>query len=316
MTRLVQILMATYNSERFVEEQVRSILAQSERDWTLIIRDDASQDRTPQLLRQLRALRPDRIQIIEGTANLGARRNFAKLLEVADAPYVMFSDSDDIWLPEKIAKTLERMRRIEDTWGQDKPSLVHTDLQVVDTNLHVLDESYWSYEGLRPNIGGRLERLLIQNCITGCTMMLNRALVQCARPIPDAAIMHDWWIALAAATLGLIDLVEEPTILYRQHGRNALGAKRRGWRHYMSMAFRTFDVSQRNTLLLALERAQGQAQAFLDQYEARLDVRQRELFDAFIGLRKTNALARRVTLTRYGFFKSHIASTIGLYLRM
>jgi glycosyltransferase involved in cell wall biosynthesis len=312
----VQILMATYNAARFLREQVQSLFEQSEQDWSLVIRDNASRDTTRQVLQELQSAHPDRIRVILGDTNLGARGNFAKLLELADAPYVMFSDSDDYWLPNKIKDSLALMKRLEAASRPGTPILVHTDLQVVGPELQNLCASYWKYQRLPVHDDTSLERLLVQNYVTGCTTMLNRPLVERARPIPEEAIMHDWWVALVASAFGRIGVLTSPTMLYRQHGQNDTGAKRRDWRYYTTAALRTGSGAQRDVLLTSLARTQRQASAFLKEYAAQLDHRQRALVNAFITLRDANPLARRMTLFRYGFFKGSLLSTLGLILRV
>ena len=112
------------------------------------------------------------------------------------------------------------------------PVLAHTDLVVVDENLHTIAPSFWSYSNLNPYCGSRLNRLLIQNVVTGSATMINRALARLASPIPQGAVLHDWWLALVASALGRIEAIPEKTVLYRQHGRNCAG------RHLLRLALR------------------------------------------------------------------------------
>lgn len=313
---VVQILMATYNGERFLSEQIESLLAQSYCNWRLLIRDDASTDSTPSILRHYAESEPRRITVIYGENNLGAKANFAKLLDLADSPYVMFCDGDDVWLPEKITKTMAVMLSLEKEGALDVPVLVHTDLRVVDGKLEELGRSFWEYQNSRPRAGGVLNRLLIQNCVTGCTTMLNRALVEAARPVPEEAIMHDWWIALVASSFGHIGIINDQTLLYRQHGGNDTGAKQRNLKHYIRMALKTLDVSRRNYLLQTVTRAQRQANAFLNRFGPLLSERQRDLIEAFVCLSCKGFVTRRATLIKHKIFKSSPISTLGLLLRI
>src|SRR5690606_39057310 len=136
---------------------------------------------------------------------------------------VMFSDADDCWFPDKISLTLDLMRVVEkDEGGARTPTLVHTDLAVVDRDLRPIADSLWQYQGVNPDLTS-LNRLLIQNCVTGCTVMVNRPLRELASPIPPGVVMHDWWMALVASSFGRIARIARPTLLYRQHGRNDTG---------------------------------------------------------------------------------------------
>ncbi len=180
--------------------------------------------------------------------NLGACGNFSRLLEQADAPYVMFCDQDDVWLPDKIEITLAAMRELERQHGAETPLLVHTDLMVVDERLNRLGKSLWLFQCTEPQRLTKLNRLLMQNFATGCTVMINRALRDLAVPVPAEALMYDWWLALVATAFGRVAAVEDPTVLYRQHGRNDTGATR--WSFLASI--RIFFVRERRQAAIAL----------------------------------------------------------------
>jgi glycosyltransferase involved in cell wall biosynthesis len=222
----VTIVLGSYNGEKFIADQIASIQQQTHPHWTLAVRDDGSSDRTVDIVRAL-AERDDRIALIrDDRGNLGPPASFGALLEHAlntGAAYVALADQDDIWLPTKLARELELITRRERQVGASKPLVVHTDLAVVGEDLRVVHPSYLAYEGLRHLDDSPLNTLLIQNFVTGCTTLLNRPLIQATVPIPGV-IMHDWWLALCAAALGEILYVAEPMVLYRQHGRNAMGS--------------------------------------------------------------------------------------------
>src|SRR5699024_4749681 len=126
--------------------------------------------------------------------------------------YLMFADADDFWLPDKVEKTFAKMREMEREAGTGCPILVHTDLAVADGSLRVIAPSLFRYEKLSPQRNS-LRELLAQNNVTGCTVMINRALRKLIRQAPADAVMHDWWAALAAAAFGRIGVLDEPTIL-------------------------------------------------------------------------------------------------------
>jgi hypothetical protein len=159
--------------------------------------------------------------------HLGVIGNFASLFAEARADYLMPCDHDDVWLPQKIAITLERMGRFEAAHPPGTPLLVHTDLSVVDSDLRMMGPSFFRFAGIDPDRNGIVD-LLLRNVATGCASMANRALYARARPIPPEALMYDHWLALVAATTGAISYVNEPTMLYRQHGGNAIGARPAG----------------------------------------------------------------------------------------
>lgn len=132
----VDILLATWNGERYLAEQIDSILAQSYSNWRLLIRDDGSSDGTRDIIGRYVSENPERLELIEGGApGLGACGNFAYLMAHATSDYVMFCDQDDVWLPHKAERLLEEMQRLEEQHGTDQPLLVHSDLKVVGPDL-------------------------------------------------------------------------------------------------------------------------------------------------------------------------------------
>jgi glycosyltransferase involved in cell wall biosynthesis len=222
----ISICMATYNGEPFLKQQLDSILAQSNQDWQLLVRDDGSDDDTVPIVEDYASRLPDKIRLIKDNGvRLGASLNFGKLLEYADTEYVMFSDQDDVWLPNKIELTLNAMKAAEQIYP-DKPVLIHTDLKVVDSDLNIIADSMWSYQKLFPEAGDDLSRIMAQNVVTGCTVMINKKAGAVSLPIPAEAIMYDWWLALNVCRHGKIIYVSIPSVLYRQHSRNQLGAQK------------------------------------------------------------------------------------------
>lgn len=214
---MIDILMTVYNGEQYVVPQIESILNQTDSNWKLFIQDDCSTDRTVELIEPYVRRYPERITLLRNEKNSGsAQKNFFSMLPLVEHSYCMFCDHDDVWKPRKVEMTVRRMMELEQANGQDTPLLVHTDLAVADENLKVLSDSMFRSQNLNRK-GNRLNNLLVQNNVTGCTMMVNKALVDMVGPAPKHAVMHDWWMALIAACFGKIGFVRQATILYRQH---------------------------------------------------------------------------------------------------
>jgi glycosyltransferase involved in cell wall biosynthesis len=217
------IALATHNGAKYIDGQLESLLGQTVSDWTLLIRDDASTDDTPDIIRAY-AGRDPRIRELErhGSSTPSAKQAFARLLEAArgmGADVVFCCDQDDVWAPDKLEKVLERLQGIKG------PALVHHDLQVVDQGLEPISESFWELMHLKPGDQARPQRLLSRNEVTGCALAVNRALLEIALPIPREAIMHDWWLALFAAYFGELTAMPDRLVKYRQHEANVIGAK-------------------------------------------------------------------------------------------
>jgi glycosyltransferase involved in cell wall biosynthesis len=221
----VQVLLATYNGERFLREQIDSILAQTLPGVSILARDDGSNDSTPQILEDYGRRSPDRFRILPTVTPTGsARDNFLALLHASEAPYIAFADQDDVWLPQKLERQMNAMHGLEQRYGTSTPLLVFSDLRVVSDDLTSIAPSFWSHRRIRPHNIHRLGRLLMENVVTGCTALLNAPLVSLARSMPQTAVMHDWWVALLASTLGRSSYLDQQFVLYRQHENNVIGA--------------------------------------------------------------------------------------------
>lgn len=241
----VHVVLCSRNGEAYLREQIDSILGQTAPDVRLWISDDASTDRTPEIEREYAARNPDRVRVVfRQEPSGGAARHFLLALrhfaeEASDgtnsdsekpAPrYFMFADQDDVWHPDKVEKTLAAMRKAEAEAAPDVPVLVHCDMRVTDENGNEIAPSYVRYQQLSPERCG-LNRLLVQNTVTGGAMMMNAPLLRLvlSRPLPQHAVMHDFWIALVAAAFGKIVFLDAPLYDYRQHAANVLGATKGG----------------------------------------------------------------------------------------
>ena len=220
----VHILCPVHNGARYLRAFLDSVEAQTHADWQLWMVDDASADDSRVLLAE--AAREDgRIHVLPSPpSRLGAAGAFAWLWArvPAEAAWIAFADQDDVWRADKLARSLQALcAAVTDA---DMPGLVHTDLEVVDAELVTLAPSYWRQAGIVPT-PPTFRRLVAQNVATGCTMLLNRALYERVGEIPAGVTMHDAWVACVAALTGTVVALPEPTVRYRQHGNNTLGAR-------------------------------------------------------------------------------------------
>ena len=230
----IAVLLSTYNGEKFLGEQLDSLLAQSHKNFILVVRDDGSRDRTVSILESYAGDHPERIHFLSRDGvNMGASAGFAFLVGYVlknknllrlKSTYMMFCDQDDTWFPEKIEKLLEAMLATEADNDSTLPIIVHSDLEVVSEQNTVIAKSLISYQGLE--IGrNSFPNLVISNLVTGCTALINEPLAEKALPISEKAIMHDWWLALVASAFGRLVYLDIPLVHYRQHDNNTIGAK-------------------------------------------------------------------------------------------
>ena len=219
----VDILLATYNGEKYLKEQLDSILSQSYSNFRLLVSDDCSCDTTKKILQEYKE-KDNRIILYFQKKNLGVIKNFEFLLEKVENEYYMFSDQDDIWKKDKIKKSIEKIQ-------ETNSDLVYTDLEVVDENLNITYSSYWKLKGLYKKIKkyNNFESLYLNNFITGCTMISKKELIEKVLPLPTTSkyVLHDYWIALIISQNRKIAYIEEPLIKYRQHKNNKIGSKKK-----------------------------------------------------------------------------------------
>lgn len=228
----IDIVLATYNGERFVAQQISSLQncrRYAELVARVIVVDDGSSDQTPAIIARLQ----QGDQRIEWHVNPGplhgpcANFNFGLSLTTAD--YIMLCDQDDIWHANKIARSFQaistRAITAREIIQAQQPVLVFSDKRIVDQDLNELCPSFFQLRNISRQWHHCTESLLQQNVASGCTMLFNRQLLQLALPIPPAAFMHDWWLILVAKLNGEVVFIDEPLIDYRQHSNNSLGAK-------------------------------------------------------------------------------------------
>ncbi|MCP9890237.1 glycosyltransferase family 2 protein [Cyanobium sp. Aljojuca 7D2] len=218
------MILPTYNGAPYLEAQLASIHAQTLRPLRVLLRDDGSSDGTAFLILALQDYYGAWLQVLPADGNVGCSANVNRLLQATTAPYVALADQDDLWLPQKLEQSMALMQRLELCHGSATPLLLHSDLELVDAQSRPLGCLYLRRQCLNPQRIAPVD-LAFTNVVTGCTALLNRALLQKALPIPAESLMHDWWLALVASVFGEIALVKAPGVLYRQHGGNVLGAE-------------------------------------------------------------------------------------------
>ncbi|CYV01025.1 glycosyltransferase family 2 protein [Streptococcus suis] len=293
----VNILMSTYNGQQFLAEQIRSIQEQTFSDWTLLIRDDGSSDQTKDLLQDF-ARQDSRIRLIdvEEQKNLGVIKSFYRLVHYDQADYYFFSDQDDVWLPDKLAVSLQEAQ----SYPTEQPLMVYMDLTVVNQDLQIMTESMIRSQSHHANT--QLVQELTENTVTGGVAMINHSLASLWTKTEDI-IMHDWYLALLASALGTLVFIDKPGELYRQHADNVLGART------LSKRFKKWI---RPHILFAvywdlIKNSQKQARHLL---QMPLSQSNRELIEAFVTIMDKPMLERFRILRKYGLRKNKAFHTL------
>lgn len=305
---MIDILLALYNGENFIEEQIDSILRQTFTEWRLTICDDCSTDNSYNIAEKYARIYPEKIKVYKNSCPTGsAQANFMNMVKYAQADYIMFCDQDDVWLPEKIEITLEKMISIER--DNKTPVLVHSELFVVDKNLKILNDRFTCYQGLNPRCSD-LNRLLVQNNVTGCTVMINRRLLEIIKNVSaERMLMHDWWFALVAASFGKIAFIEKPLINYRQHDGNQLGAvNNRNIKEIFKI------IVERSYAKTRISVTYEQAYNFYEYYKDKLSKENIECIEKYLKIPKQNKMVRIFSLLRGKYLKQSFLTAVGQLL--
>jgi hypothetical protein len=208
----------------------------------------------------------------------------------------MFCDQDDVWLASKVELTMAAMLQAE-AERPSTPVLVHTDLQIVDKNLRLLHPSLMAYQHIGGGGASDVRSLLCQNHVTGSTVMANRSLVSKVRgDAADDMLMHDWWLALVAALCGAVVYVDEPTVFYRQHGKNLMGAKPPSILYF---AGRLVALARGEAPRRHLRNCAKQARALLDRHGSDCSVSARRAMMVVAMLTDLGPVERRYLLVRH-----------------
>lgn len=299
------IIMAVYNGENYLAEQIDSILKNTYQNFTLHIFNDHSQDHSQNIIEEYVQTNPGRIFGHYHNDNHGVIRNFLEGTQVMDADYYMFCDQDDVWLPYKIEHSLQAMEKLEAD-AADKPCVIFGDARTVDQNLCEIAPSFQRQSGYHTDALDPAH-ILMENKLIGCTIMFNRSLQQMLTSYPVEIRMHDWWVALIGSFFGKIAYLDEALLLYRQHGGNVVGGT----------SFATYFQNRLSHLPKqreALYQTCAQARAFLQTYRDELSLEQTSLLQSFATLPEVNWFVRRYRILHYRFLKSGMLRNIGLLL--
>ena len=304
------VLLTAYNGGAHLPALLESLAAPTDSDFTVLMQDDGSTDETPSLLSGI-AERDSRFLFgSEQGCHLGAAGNFLSLLRQCDADYVLFCDQDDFWEPEKITVLKQAILDLEKQYGAPVPLLVHSDCSLIDESGSLIGSSFFRHQGWDPQ-AVTLPQLLVQNNVTGCTLIMNASLrrLVSAHAVARDLFMHDWFVALTAAAFGHIAFVDKPLTRYRQHGDNAIGASSR------SLLVRGMDAlhkrkdAKRRILLTYTHTA-----VFGRLYGENLPPQARDVVDRYLATRHMRKIPRVLAVRRMGCVMQNPVTRLGQLL--
>jgi len=213
---LISIALATCNGGRFLREQLDSIYAQTWPNLEVVAGDDCSSDDTVALLEEYRQRHALRYEV--NARNIGFVRNFETIMARCRGEFIALADQDDVWLPEKLERLLA---------GIGGASLIHSDASLIDHEGEELPGSLSAVSGIFPINKNNFKYFVCNACVTGCTALFRRDLLDTALPIPECETYHDWWLALTASKRDGVAYLSEQLVKYRQHAANQTGVSRK-----------------------------------------------------------------------------------------
>lgn len=312
---MITVLMAAYQGRAYLKEQLDSILNQTVPGLAVLISDDGSGDGTWDVIEDYVRRYPGQVHGVrhvkkEGESLNPACANFFWLLAQAEGDYILLSDQDDVWNPDKVECMMDAMAESEAQWGADTPLLLYSDAVVVNCELEEIAPSFFEYQKIDCQ-RTELSQILVENPVTGAAAMMNGALLTRLRQAPQQCLMHDWWMALTASCFGRIVCIRQPLYRYRQHGRNTLGARETGSVEDIKRRMNQGEQVKENYRQMF-----AQASCFLEQFGGELTERQVEVLQAFLALPDQGPVGRFKSVCRYHFYKSSRLQTVAQCLTM
>lgn len=221
---MISVALAAYEGERYIEEQLRSILPQLGKEDEVIVSDDKPGGMTEKIVRRL-AEEDARVRYAEGPGK-GVAANFINAIRHCKGDKIFLADQDDVWLPDKVQRVTEAF--------ENGASLVLHNAYVTDEELQITHPSFFALRGSKPG----LVHNLIKNSYMGCCMAFDRKLLKKIMPMPKAVPMHDQWIGLIAEIYGKPVFLDVPLLYYRRHEGNVTGGRtdtkqKLRWREYL-----------------------------------------------------------------------------------
>jgi glycosyltransferase involved in cell wall biosynthesis len=242
---LISVVICTYNGEKYLEEQLRSVMNQTYKKLEIIINDDCSTDNTLEVAKVLQA-EDKRIKIYKNETNLGFNKNFETSLKYAEGELISLCDQDDIWVLDKIERQYNLLKK-------ENSSLVYCNANLIDAEGKDLEKNLFQQLHVTPISGDTQLGLIYDNCISGNTLMFKKSLLDKIYPIPEK-IFFDRWIGFVASYEGPVSVIKESLIYYRQHGGNVTDVLR--------------EKKKKKTLKMRIEKRQAAFEIKVEQFEA------------------------------------------------
>lgn len=317
------VILCTYNGEKYLEKQIKSIMEQDREDFCLLYSDDGSSDSTKAILQSLQEGYGKKMLAFPRSMKSGSpAKHFLSILSalakgevyIENLEYIFLADQDDCWFPDKLSKTISVIKEEERKFGESLPILCHTDCTLVNAKGELLAKSYRSYQKL-PGASYRFSRLLLQNHVTGASVGINKALLQYCKEIPEQVKMHDHWLALLANCFGEIQYLPYASYAYRQHEENVLGAKKASVLKECEERLAASKEKDKEDAIHSSYRALfSQGRELKRLFGDLLPEIKRKVLEAFLSLEGKSRLGKITTMALFGIYPYPLYRGIGAML--
>ena len=317
------VILCTYNGEKYLEKQIKSIMEQDREDFCLLYSDDCSSDSTKAILQSLQERYGKKMLAFPRSMKSGSpAKHFLSILSalakgevyIENLEYIFLADQDDCWFPDKLSKTISVIKEEERKFGESLPILCHTDCTLVNAKGELLAKSYRSYQKL-PGASYRFSRLLLQNHVTGASVGINKALLQYCKEIPEQVKMHDHWLALLANCFGEIQYLPYASYAYRQHEENVLGAKKASVLKECEERLAASKEKDKEDAIHSSYRALfSQGRELKRLFGDLLPEIKRKVLEAFLSLEGKSRLGKITTMALFGIYPYPLYRGIGAML--
>ena len=317
------VILCTYNGEKYLEKQIKSIMEQDREDFCLLYSDDGSTDSTKAILQSLQEKYGRRMRAFLRPMKTGSpAKHFLFILsalakgevDIENLEYIFLADQDDEWFPDKLSKTISVIKEEERKFGESLPILCHTDCSLVNSRGELLAKSYRRYQKL-PGASYRFSRLLLQNHVTGASVGINKALLQYCKEIPAEVKMHDHWLALLANCFGEIQYLPYASYAYRQHGENVLGAKKASvLKECEERLAASKEKDKEDTIHSSYRALFAQGRELKGLFGEMIPKEKKKVLEAFLSLEEKNRLGKITTMALFGIYPYPLYRGIGAML--
>ena len=317
------VILCTYNGEKYLEKQIKSIMEQDREDFCLLYSDDGSTDSTKAILQSLQEKYGRRMRAFPRPMHSGSpAKHFLSILsalakgevETDNLEYIFLADQDDEWFPDKLSKTISVIKEEERKFGESLPILCHTDCSLVNSRGELLAKSYRRYQKL-PGASYRFSRLLLQNHVTGASVGINKALLQYCKEIPVEVKMHDHWLALLANCFGEIQYLPYASYAYRQHEENVLGAKKASVLKECEERLAASKEKDKEDAIHSSYRALfSQGRELKRLFGEKIPKEKKRVLEAFLSLEEKSRLGKIMTMALFGIYPYPLYRGIGAML--